>query len=125
MDDHIDIVFDGPPAQEMPRLVEVGDARGRSINVGEWVKRPDARWVHRIWPARTVQGHLLPSCSLVQHVWFTPINGNASELCTTEKRCLSEGGRQRRWPRKNGRDLWCGFQESVVHNQRRERGKLG
>ena len=23
MDDHIDIVFDGPPAQEMPRLVEV------------------------------------------------------------------------------------------------------
>ena len=29
----------------------------------------------------------LPSCSLVQHVWFTPKNGNAGELCTTEKRC--------------------------------------
>ena len=37
-------------------------------------------------------GHLLPACSLVQHVWFSPNNGNAGELCTTEKRCLSEGG---------------------------------
>ena len=36
------------------------------------------------------QGHLLPSCSLVQHVWFTPKNGNASELCTMENRCLSD-----------------------------------
>ena len=57
MDDHIDIVFDGPPAQEMPRLVEVDS------------------------------GSSSPSCSLIQHVWFTPKNGNAGELCTTEKKC--------------------------------------
>ncbi len=35
----------------------------------------------------SVSGHLFPSCSLVQHVWFTPKNGNAGEQCTTEKKC--------------------------------------
>ena len=37
--------------------------------------------------ARSDLSHLLPSCSLAQHVWFTPKNGNAVELCTTEKKC--------------------------------------
>jgi hypothetical protein len=44
---HIDILFDGPPAQQMPRLIEVEDAHGRSINVGKWIERADGRWVRR------------------------------------------------------------------------------
>ena len=39
-------------------------------------------------------GHLLPSCSLVQHVWFTPKNGNAGELCATEKKCHKQTSRK-------------------------------
>jgi hypothetical protein len=32
----IDIVFDGPPGPESGRFVEVEDAEGRSINLGDW-----------------------------------------------------------------------------------------
>lgn len=32
------IVFDGPPAHESGRFVEVIDATGNSVNAGEWVK---------------------------------------------------------------------------------------
>jgi hypothetical protein len=52
MDDHIDIVFDGPPTQQMPRLIEVEDAKGRSISVGEWIERLDRRWVLGIRPKK-------------------------------------------------------------------------
>jgi hypothetical protein len=45
---HIDIVFDGPPSHESGRFVEVEDADGKSINLGEWVHRPDGYWVLRI-----------------------------------------------------------------------------
>lgn len=44
----IDIVFDGPPSPEMPRFVEVENGRGRSVNCGEWLQRPDGYWVLRI-----------------------------------------------------------------------------
>jgi hypothetical protein len=37
----IDIVFDRPPSPELPRFVEVENQNGRSINVGNWVQRPD------------------------------------------------------------------------------------
>jgi hypothetical protein len=46
--DYIDIVFDGPPNPEGARFVEVEDSRGRSINFGEWVPRPDGHWALRI-----------------------------------------------------------------------------
>ena len=36
----IDIVFDGPPSHESGRFVEVEDADGKSISIGEWVTRP-------------------------------------------------------------------------------------
>ena len=42
--DYIDIVFDGPPSPEGARFVEVEDSRGRSVNFGEWVQRPDGYW---------------------------------------------------------------------------------
>lgn len=44
----IDIVLDGPPGPEAGRFVEVEDEKGRSVNFGEWVKRPDGYWALRI-----------------------------------------------------------------------------
>ncbi len=46
--DYIDIVFDGPPAIQMPRLVEVENAEGYSVSIGQWVKKPNGRWALRI-----------------------------------------------------------------------------
>lgn len=48
---YIDIVFDGPPAHESGRFIEVENAAGASIRVGEWVEREDGYWVLRI-PSR-------------------------------------------------------------------------
>ena len=44
----IRIVFDGPPSHESGRFVEVEDAQGRSINIGEWKERDDGLWELRI-----------------------------------------------------------------------------
>jgi colicin import membrane protein len=44
----IDIVFDGPPGHESGRFVEVKNAVGASISVGEWLQRPDGFWALRI-----------------------------------------------------------------------------
>lgn len=45
----IDIVFDGPPAPETGRFVEVEDPARHSIgDVGEWIHRDDGYWVLRI-----------------------------------------------------------------------------
>lgn len=44
----INIVFDGPPSHESGRFVEVETDDGKSINVGEWIKRPDGLWALRI-----------------------------------------------------------------------------
>lgn len=44
----INIVFDGPPAPDGPRFVEVETDDGRSISIGEWVERPDGYWALRI-----------------------------------------------------------------------------
>ena len=46
--DYIDIVFDGPPAPESGRFVEVENAARASISFGEWVERDDGYWVLRI-----------------------------------------------------------------------------
>jgi hypothetical protein len=35
----IHIVFDGPPSHDSPRFIEVEDANGKSIRVGEWEHR--------------------------------------------------------------------------------------
>ncbi len=45
----IDIVFDGAPEPpDFPTFVEVEDMDGKSINIGEWLKRDDGYWVLRI-----------------------------------------------------------------------------
>lgn len=43
----IDVVFDGPPGHESGRFVEV-EIDSKSVNVGEWVKRPDGFWALRL-----------------------------------------------------------------------------
>ncbi len=48
MSDYIDIVFDGPPAHESGRFVEVENKKGASVSVGEWIERADGYWVLRI-----------------------------------------------------------------------------
>jgi hypothetical protein len=65
MEQVIDIVFDGPPEHDGPRLVEVESPPGRSICLGEWVQREDGYWALRFkatLPApplrRTVCGEL-------------------------------------------------------------------
>lgn len=44
----VDVVFDGPPAAESGRFVEVEDHLGRSIQFGSWVQRPDGYWCLRL-----------------------------------------------------------------------------
>ena len=59
--DYIEFVFDGPPGPQGPRLVEVEDAKGRSIKAGEWRKRPDGFWALRVSLVRSTpetQAHL-------------------------------------------------------------------
>lgn len=46
--EYTDIVFDGPPAHESGRFVEVEDASGASIEFGEWVERADGYWALRV-----------------------------------------------------------------------------
>jgi len=48
MADHIDIVFDGPPGHQSGRFVEVENDKGKSIELGTWVKRDDGFWALRI-----------------------------------------------------------------------------
>ena len=52
---YVDIVFDGPPGPESGRFVEVEDASGKSIRLGEWLQRPDGSWALRI-PATGASG---------------------------------------------------------------------
>lgn len=46
----IDVVFDGPPAPESGRFVEVEDEHGRSVKIGEWIEptADDPYWRLRI-----------------------------------------------------------------------------
>jgi hypothetical protein len=44
----VDVVFDGPPAHESGRFVEVENADGYSINVGEWIDRGNGLWSLRV-----------------------------------------------------------------------------
>lgn len=52
----IDIVFDGPPSHDMPRLVEV-ERDGKSIRLGEWIDRGDGLWALRIPDPEGVQSN--------------------------------------------------------------------
>jgi hypothetical protein len=43
----INIVFDGPPAHESGRFVEVETDDGHSMSIGQWLDRPDGYWALR------------------------------------------------------------------------------
>jgi hypothetical protein len=45
---NLNIIFDGPPAAQSGRFIEVEDDEGRSINAGEWIDRGDGTWVLRL-----------------------------------------------------------------------------
>lgn len=42
--EHFYIVFDGPPALESGRFIEVENKDRKSIKVGEWIDRGDGYW---------------------------------------------------------------------------------
>jgi len=44
----INIIFDGPPGPSSGRFIEVETDSGWSLNVGEWIERPDGLWALRI-----------------------------------------------------------------------------
>jgi hypothetical protein len=43
----LDIVFDGPPRPEGPRLVEA-ERDGKSVRVGTWIDLGDGTWALRL-----------------------------------------------------------------------------
>jgi len=47
-DGFVDVVFDAPPGPTSGRFIEVENDKGFSINLGEWVHRPDGYWALRI-----------------------------------------------------------------------------
>lgn len=47
-EDYVDILFDGPPAHESGRFVEVNDFNGNSISLGTWVELANGLWALRI-----------------------------------------------------------------------------
>jgi hypothetical protein len=51
---YIDVVFDGPPGPEAGRFVEVEDAHGMSVSIGEWIDRGDGYWALRLYVAKKV-----------------------------------------------------------------------
>ncbi len=65
----IDIVFDGPPAHESGRFIEVEDDAGNSISIGEWVARNDGYWALRIPDYREVQALFNELAAGVDDLW--------------------------------------------------------
>lgn len=48
MNQAINIIFDGPPAHESGRFIEVETDAGAGIGVGEWIEKEDGLWALRI-----------------------------------------------------------------------------
>lgn len=53
MVNYIDILCDGPPSPDGPRLIEVENPAGQSIAIGEWIDRGDGFFALRIPLANT------------------------------------------------------------------------
>ena len=96
---HIDVVFDGPPSHEAGRFVEVEDARGCSIKVGEWVEREDGLWALRVPDHRALYAEIerlrraMPVCELCDHsamgteipgAWLVGPHGWTCPVCNGE-----------------------------------------
>lgn len=74
----VDFVFDGPPGPTNPGFVECETQDGRSVRVGEWLRREDGYWVLRVHTAVNTG----PEDTRVAEEWFTgeekPCGGPAS-----------------------------------------------
>jgi hypothetical protein len=46
--EYFDIVFDQPPSPNGCTFIEIETDKGRSFNLGQWLKRPDGYWVIRV-----------------------------------------------------------------------------
>lgn len=44
----VDVVFDGPPAPQSGRFIEVENEARASVRVGEWIDRGDGYWALRM-----------------------------------------------------------------------------
>lgn len=90
--DYIDIVFDGPPAHESGRFVEVENAQGASVRVGQWVHRPDGYWALRLpaslSPVEPTPEPPCPHCKLPRVL---------PEVCTPELNTVIEEQIAERW----------------------------
>ncbi|MEU2237553.1 hypothetical protein, partial [Streptomyces vietnamensis] len=83
--DFIDIVFDGPPAAQSGRFVEVENPSGASIKVGEWIERDGGRWALRI---RSDEPHLEVSDRVnpeAGHILDGLIDCQKGHILTTEE----------------------------------------
>jgi hypothetical protein len=40
----IHLIFDGPLSRDVPSLIAIEDAEGRSVTVGHWRQRKDGYW---------------------------------------------------------------------------------
>ena len=40
----INIIFDAPPGPTSGRFIDVENDEGESINIGQWLQRPDGLW---------------------------------------------------------------------------------
>lgn len=77
---HTDIVFDGPPGHEAGRFVEVEDAGGKSIRLGEWVHRADGYWALRIVTASDILADLTALLRVTEHDGSQWISADAFDV---------------------------------------------
>lgn len=47
-EEFVDVVFDGPPAHQSGRFIEVEDLNRAGVNIGHWIDRGDGYWALRI-----------------------------------------------------------------------------
>jgi hypothetical protein len=66
----VHLVFDGLLSRDVPALIAIQDAEGRSVSVGQWRQRPDGYWELVILsgePLMVVDGPGPSTCSLRYH----------------------------------------------------------
>lgn len=44
----VDLVFDKGPGPELAGFIEAETVEGTSVNVGDWIERPDGTWALRL-----------------------------------------------------------------------------
>ena len=110
------IVFDGPPAHESGRFVEVEDSNGRSVNAGEWRSRPDGLFEL-----------VLPSCQCRERSKLAPASeGEWRETVHRRLSLLEATHREAKEAKGLSRieTLEGRFEAEVVENGRRDRQRL-